>query len=57
MILIIVEGFYGAHVMNGLFHAQQVYNEPIDEMRLDIRRQLFARHNIRNKYELSVLFQ
>ena len=42
MMLIADEVFYNAHVVNDRFHVQQVYNEAVDEIRIDIRRQLIA---------------
>ena len=42
MMLIAAEVFYNAHVVNDRFHVQQVYNEAVDEIRIDIRRQLIA---------------
>ena len=49
MTLIAAEGFYNAHVVNDRFHVQQVYNEAVDEIRIDIRRQLIAEDNSRDK--------
>ena len=49
MMLIAGEVFYNAHVVNDRFHVQQVYNEAVDEIRIDIRRQLIAEENIRDK--------
>lgn len=40
--LIADEVFYNAHVLGDRFHVQQVYNEAVDEIRIDIRRQLIA---------------
>lgn len=51
MMLIAQEVFYNAHVVNDRFHVQQVYNEAVDEIRIDIRRQLIAQENERNKHE------
>lgn len=45
MMLIAAEVFYNAHVVNDRFHVQQVYNEAVDEIRIDIRRQLIAEEN------------
>lgn len=42
MMLIAAEVFYNAHVVNDRFHVQQVYSEAVDEIRIDIRRQLIA---------------
>ena len=49
MMLIAAEVFYNAHVLNDRFHVQQVYNEAVDEIRIDIRRQLIAEENNRDK--------
>lgn len=49
MMLIAAEVFYNAHVVNDRFHVQQVYNEAVDEIRIDIRRQLMAEENNRDK--------
>ena len=45
MMLIASEVFYNAHVVNDRFHVQQVYNETVDEIRIDIRRRLIAEEN------------
>ena len=49
MMLIAAEVFYNAHVVNGRFHVQRVYNEAVDEIRIDIRRQLIAEDNNRDE--------
>ena len=49
MMLIAAEVFYNAHVVNDRFHVQQVNNEAVDEIRIDIRRQLIAEDNNRDK--------
>lgn len=49
MMLIASEVFYNAHVVNDRFHVQQVYNEAVDEIRIDIRRKLIADENERDK--------
>lgn len=49
MMLIAEETFPNVHVVNGRFHVQQVYNEAVDEIRIDMRRQLIARENERGK--------
>lgn len=49
MMLIAAEVFYNAHVVNDRFHVQQVYNEAVDEIRIDIRRKLIAEENERDK--------
>ena len=49
MMLIAEEVFYNAYVVNDRFHVQQVYNEAVDEIRVDIRRQLIAEENERDK--------
>jgi transposase len=49
MMLIAAEVFYDAHVVNDRFHVQQVYNEAVDEIRIDIRRKLIAEENQRDK--------
>ncbi|MBD5211393.1 MAG: transposase [Bacteroidales bacterium] len=41
--------FYNAHVVNDRFHVQQIYNEAVDEIRIDIRRQLIAEDNNRGR--------
>lgn len=49
MMLIAAEVFYNAHVVNDRFHVQQVYNEAVDEIRIDIRRKLIAEDNERDR--------
>lgn len=49
MMLIAAEVFYNANVVNDRFHVQQVYNEAVDEIRIDIRRQLMAEENDRDR--------
>lgn len=49
MMLIAGEVFYNAYVVNDRFHVQQVYNEAVDEIRIDIRRKLIAEENERDK--------
>lgn len=49
MMLIAGEVFYNVHVVNDRFHVQQVYNEAVDEIRIDIRRHLIAEENARDK--------
>lgn len=49
MMLIAEEVFYNAYVVNDRFHVQQVYNDAVDEIRVDIRRQLIAEENGRDK--------
>ena len=49
MMLIAADVFYNAHVVNDRFHVQQVYNDAVDEIRIDIRRQLIAEENERDK--------
>ena len=49
MMLIAGEVFYNANVVNDRFHVQQVYNEAVDEIRIDIRRQLIAEENSRDR--------
>ena len=49
MMLIAQEVFYNAYVVNDRFHVQQVYNEAVDEIRIDIRRSLIAQENNRDK--------
>lgn len=49
MMLIAAEVFYNAHVVNDRFHVQQVYNEAVDEIRIDIRRKLIAEENERDR--------
>lgn len=49
MRLVAAEVFYNAHVVNDRFHVQQVYNEAVDEIRIDIRRKLIAEENERDK--------
>lgn len=56
MMLIAAEVFYNAHVVNDRFHVQQVYNEAVDEIRVDIRRQLIAEDNARDKSEPAVTY-
>lgn len=56
MMLIAAEVFYNAHVVNDRFHVQQVYNEAVDEIRVDIRRQLIAEDNARDKSEAPVTY-
>ena len=49
MMLIAAEVFYNAHIVNDRFHVQQVYNDAVDEIRIDIRRRLIAEENERDK--------
>lgn len=49
MMLIASEVFYNAYVVNDRFHVQQVYNDAVDEIRIDIRRKLIAEENERDK--------
>ena len=56
MMLIVAEVFYNANVVNDRFHVQQVYNEAVDEIRIDIRRQLIAEENNRDKSEPPVTY-
>ena len=49
MMLIAGEVFSNADVVNDRFHVQRVYNEAVDEIRIDIRRQLMAGENNRDK--------
>ena len=49
MMLIAEEVFYNAHVVNDRFHVQQIDNEAVDEIRIDIRRQLIAEDNNRDR--------
>ena len=56
MMLIAAEVFYNANVVNDRFHVQQVYNEAVDEIRIDIRRQLIAEENNRDKSEPPVTY-
>ena len=48
--------FYNAHVVNDRFHVQQVYNETVDEIRVDIRRRLIAEDNARDRSEPQVTY-
>lgn len=56
MMLIAAEVFYNAHVVNDRFHVQQVYNEAVDEIRIDIRRQLIAEENNRDRSQPPVTY-
>lgn len=56
MMLIASEVFYNADVVNDRFHVQQVYNEAVDEIRIDIRRQLIAEENNRDRSEPPVRY-
>lgn len=49
MMLTAGEVFRNAYVVNDRFHVQQVYNEAVDEIRIDIRRGLMAQENERDK--------
>ena len=49
MMLIAGEVFFRARVVNDRFHVQKVYNEAVDEIRIDIRRRLIAEENSRDK--------
>ena len=49
MMLIASEVFHNANVVNDRFHVQRVYNDAVDEIRIDIRRQLIAEENNRDK--------
>lgn len=56
MMLTAAEVFHNAHLVNNRFHVQQVYSEPVDEIRIDIRRQLIAEENNRDR-SLANIFQ
>lgn len=56
MMLIAAEVFYNAHVVNDRFHVQQVYNEAVDEIRIDIRRQLISEENNRDRSTPTVTY-
>lgn len=56
MMLIAQEVFYCADVVNDRFHVQQVYNEALDEIRIDIRRKLIAEENDRDKSTPPVIY-
>ena len=56
MMLIAAEVFYNAHVVNDRFHVQQVYNDAVDEIRIDMRRQLIAEENNRDKSGAPVTY-
>ena len=56
MMLIAGEVFYNAHIVNDRFHVQQVYNEAVDEIRIDIRRKLIAEENERDKSTPAVTY-
>ena len=56
MMLIAAEVFYNAHVVNDRFHVQQVYNEAVDEIRIDIRRRLIAEENDWDKSTAPVTY-
>ncbi len=56
MMLIAAEVFYNAHVVNDRFHVQQVYNEAVDEIRVDIRRKLIAEDNSSDKSEPPITY-
>ena len=56
MMLIAEEVFYNAYVVNDRFHVQQLYNEAVDEIRVDIRRLLIAEDNARDKSEPPVTY-
>lgn len=56
MMLIASEVFYCADVVNDRFHVQQIYNEAVDEIRIDIRRQLIAEEDNRDKSQPPVTF-
>lgn len=56
MMLIAAEVFYDAHVVNDRFHVQQVYNEAVDEIRIDIRRQLIDEENNRDKSTAPITY-
>lgn len=49
VMLIAAEVFDNAHVVNDRFHVRQVYNEAIDEIRIDIRRRLITEENERDR--------
>lgn len=56
MMLIAAEVFCNAHVVNDRFHVQRVYNEAVDEIRIDIRRKLIAEENERDSTILPVTY-
>ena len=49
MMLIAAEVLCNAHVVNDRFHVRQIYSEAVDQIRIDIRRQLIAGDNNRGK--------
>lgn len=49
MMLIASEVFYNADVVNDRFHVQKLYNDAIDEIRIDIRRELIKEDNDKPK--------
>lgn len=56
MMLIAEEVFYNAYVVNDRFHVQQIYNEAVDEIRIDIRRQLIAEENARDRSTPAITY-
>lgn len=56
MMLIATEVFCNAYVVNDRFHVQQVYNEAVDEIRIDIRRRLLAEENGRDKSDHPITY-
>ena len=49
MMLIAAEVFYNAHVDNDRFYVRQVYNEAVDEIRINIRRKLIEKEKERDR--------
>ena len=49
MMLIAAEVFYYAHVDNDRFYVRQVYNEAVDEIRINIRRKLIVEEKERDR--------
>ncbi len=49
MMLIAAEVFYNAHVDNDRFYVRQVYNEAVDEIRINIRRKLIVEEKERDR--------
>lgn len=49
MMLVAAEVFHYACIVNDRFHVQRIYNEAVDEIRIDIRRKLVSEENGHSK--------
>ena len=56
MMIIAAEVFCNADVVNDRFHVQKLYNEAVDEIRIDIRRELIKAENEKPKATQSITY-